>query len=132
MKVIDRVSLIYLQNGRLLTARTRGKTAWFIPGGKREAGESDLETLTREIKEELGVDIVPGTARYYGTFTGHANGKDPDVSVKLTCYTAALSDAPRPSSEIEELRWLTTADMEIVPEADKPIYQRLHDEGQLD
>jgi len=32
---------------------------WEFPGGKKEPGESDTECLTREIREELGVTIVP-------------------------------------------------------------------------
>ena len=55
MKVIDKVAWILVRDGRVLSTRSRGKSVWYIPGGKREAGESDLETLARlaQIKSEL-------------------------------------------------------------------------------
>jgi 8-oxo-dGTP diphosphatase len=36
-----------------------GKKVWDLPGGRMEFGETAEETLTREIKEELGVQIKP-------------------------------------------------------------------------
>ncbi|WP_308287346.1 NUDIX domain-containing protein [Actinomadura parmotrematis] len=43
------------EGGRVLSTRSRGKDVWYLPGGKREAGESDERTLLREIAEELAV-----------------------------------------------------------------------------
>jgi 8-oxo-dGTP pyrophosphatase MutT (NUDIX family) len=36
-----------------------GEKVWDLPGGRMEFGETAEETLTREIKEELGVQIKP-------------------------------------------------------------------------
>ena len=62
MKVVT--AAIIQDQGRFLVAR-RGpgeKLAglWEFPGGKVEPGETLQESLTREIKEELGVDALVG------------------------------------------------------------------------
>jgi 8-oxo-dGTP pyrophosphatase MutT (NUDIX family) len=38
-----------------ISTKSKGKTKYYIPGGKRENGESDEQTLIREIAEELSV-----------------------------------------------------------------------------
>lgn len=129
MKLIDKIAFLYLVDGLLLSTRSKGKDAYYIPGGKRENGETDIETLVREIKEELTVDIIPETAKLYGVFEAQAHGKAEGVIVRMTCYTADFTGNVAASSEIEELRWLTTADMEIISPVDKLIFADLHSKG---
>jgi 8-oxo-dGTP diphosphatase len=62
--MIDTVAWVHLENGRILCARARGKGVFYVPGGKREGAESDLQTLLREIAEELTVALRPGTIRH--------------------------------------------------------------------
>ena len=52
-----RVSAILRWNGRILLARHEkpGKEYWLLPGGGVKAGESLLEALVRELREETGV-----------------------------------------------------------------------------
>jgi 8-oxo-dGTP diphosphatase len=61
MTRIDKVAWIRLADGRILSTRSRGKDVYYLPGGKREPAESDVQTRVREIREELGVAIAPGS-----------------------------------------------------------------------
>lgn len=131
MKKIDKVALLYWERGRLLCTRSQGKETYYIPGGKREAGETDVETLVRELQEELGVEVRPETARLYGVFQAQAHGKAEGVLVKMTCYTAELSGTPRPGSEIAELAWLDSSGLERVSPVDKLIFADLREKGLL-
>lgn len=129
--LIDKIALLHLENGKLLSTRSKGKDAYYIPGGKREGSESDLETLIREVKEELTVDILPETAKLYGVFEAQAHGKAEGILVRMTCYTAEFTGKISASHEIEELRWLTMEDMDIISPVDKLIFQDLHQKGLL-
>lgn len=131
MTVIDKVAFLYLQDGRILSTRSKGKDKYYIPGGKREAGENDIETLVREVKEELSVDIIESSAKLYGVFEAQAHGKAEGVIVKMTCYTAEFTGELKADSEIAEIVWLTTADIEAVSPVDKLIFADLKQKGLL-
>lgn len=129
--MIDKIAFLYLVDGKLLSTRSKGKDTYYIPGGKRESNESDIETLIREVKEELTVDIHPETVKRYGSFEAQAHGKAEGVIVRMTCYTADFTGSIEAASEIEEFRWLTTANMDIVSPVDILIFADLHSKGLL-
>ena len=108
----DTVAWVHLEDGRILCARPRGKDVFYVPGGKREGGESDLQTLLREIAEELTVALRPETVRHAGTYQAdHPDG----TVVLMSCYTAEYSGALAASSEIDELAWFGYADRRYPP-----------------
>ncbi|GAB3984548.1 hypothetical protein GCM10027615_72350 [Plantactinospora veratri] len=86
--MIDKIAWIRLEEGRILSSRSHGKDVYYLPGGKREPGETDLETLVREIGEELSVAVVAGTAEPAGVFTAPAHGHPAGTVVRMTCYAA--------------------------------------------
>jgi len=49
--VLDVLAWVVLRDDRMLTVRTRGRDAFYLPGGKREPGESDVAALRREVRE---------------------------------------------------------------------------------
>lgn len=127
--MIDRVTLLLIRNEKLLTARSRGKKVFYLPGGKRENGESDLETLLRETREELGANIRPGSEHLFGIFCGPAHAKPEGVQVRLLCYRAETEGTLFPCSEVEELRWQGMEMLSEVPPADVQVYRALFEQG---
>ena len=104
MAYIDKLALILVRGRQQLVARSRGKTVYFTPGGKREPGESDEQALRRECKEELTVGLK--NIQPYGIFEAQAFGKPVGTNVRMTCYTADYEGTLQPSDEVEELLWI--------------------------
>lgn len=127
MKEIDKIAFIYLKEGKILSTLSKGKDTYYIPGGKREDLEKDEETLIRECKEELTIDIIKDTIKYYGTFEAQAHGKSEGVLVKMTCYLADFEGKIEASSEIQEIRWLDYSNLDIISPVDKLIFKDLYD-----
>lgn len=128
--VIDKLAWICIEDRRVLCARSHGQEVYYLPGGKREAGESDAAALQREVREELRITLLPVTIQPLGVFEAPAHGK-PGVVVRMTCYTAAFTGEPLPSAEIAEVAWLAYADRERLSVAGQVIFDHLHAEGRL-
>ncbi|WP_410641309.1 NUDIX hydrolase [Amycolatopsis sp. lyj-346] len=129
--MIDKIAWIHLADGRILSTRSRGKQVYYLPGGKREPGETDRDTLVREIREELDVAITPESIAAAGTFEAQADGHAAGTLVRMTCYTAEYRGVLKASSEIEEVTWLGYADRDRVSAVDRLIFDHLHETGQL-
>lgn len=74
MKIIDKLAWIELKDKTVLSTKSYGKDKYYLPGGKRETGETDEQALVREINEELSVTIDNKTLNYIGTFEAQAHG----------------------------------------------------------
>lgn len=131
MTLIDTVAWIRVEHGKILGARSRGKDVYYLPGGKREPGESDVQTLTREIEEELAVAIVPGTAAHVGTFEAQAHGQPGGVLVRMACYAADYRGLLTPSAEVQEVAWLGYVDRDRVAPVDQLVFDQLHQASRL-
>lgn len=127
--MIDKIAWIYIKDKKILSTLSFGKDKYYIPGGKREEFENDIETLTREIKEELLVDLDLNSIRYYGTFKAQAHGKAEGIIVKMSCYNADYIGELKVDSEIEKIVWLNYSDIEKVSPVDKLIFKDLYDKG---
>ncbi len=110
MPFIDKIAWIHIKDRRVLFARSRDKDVFYLPGGKRENNETDIETLCREITEELSVTIVPSTAKFENVFESQAHGMPLGVLARVTCYTADFEGTITPSYEIEEIAWLSSSE----------------------
>jgi 8-oxo-dGTP pyrophosphatase MutT (NUDIX family) len=105
----DKIALLVIRDGRLLLCRKRHSTPLLIlPGGCRQHGESALECLERELREELG-DVALASADHIGTYSDRAAG-DPTKTVRIEPYLGELTGTPAPHSEIAELIWFAPND----------------------
>lgn len=129
---IDKLAWLYIKDKRLLAARSRGKVAYYIPGGKREPGESDQEALIREIREELSVDLLPETIGYAGEFKAQADGKPEGTMVRMRCYEADFRGEIQAAAEIEEVVWIRHEDKDRCSPVVKIILDRLKEQGRIE
>ena len=129
--MIDKIAWLHLQNGQVLSTRSHGKDRYYFPGGKREAGETDQQTLLREIEEELTVTLDPATLQYAGTFEAPAHGHPAGVLVRMTCYYARYTGTLKPAAEIAELVWLSYRHRPQVSAVDQLIFDWLKEQGLL-
>lgn len=67
------VSAVILQERRLLLQKRSDGGQWGLPGGSVEVGESVLQALSREVREETGLLIQP--SRLIGVYS------DPSLQV---------------------------------------------------
>jgi A/G-specific adenine glycosylase len=124
------LALIHDDAGRYLLARRREDardlpSAWELPGGKRESGEDDRTALAREIREELGAEILAARP-----FVDYGDG--------YRCfhvYRCRLFDpgAVQPLAS-STLRWATPEEFLAteLPSANEPIRQRFRRYHRLD
>ncbi|WP_290054164.1 NUDIX hydrolase, partial [Amycolatopsis solani] len=96
-----------------------------------EPGETDAETLVREIREELDVELTPDSIAPAGVFEGQAHGKAEGTLVRTAAYTAEYRGALKASSEIEEIAWLAHEDRPRVSLVAQLVFDHLHETGEL-
>ena len=132
MKEVDKIAFIEINNVKILSTKSKGVEKYYIPGGKRELGETDEQTLEREVLEELNIIIDKSSIEYVGTFKAQSDRAKKGVLVKMTCYKAKYEGNIKPSSEIEEVRWLNFKDLNIISEVDKKIFTFLKDKQILE
>lgn len=131
MNLIDKLAWIEIRDNLILLTKSRGKDKYYIPGGKRELGETDEQALLREIHEELSVAIDKSTLRFRGVFEAQAHGQPAGVLVRMTCYSGEYAGELKASSEIEAIKWFAYADREEVVGVDKLIFAHLKQIGLL-
>ena len=108
MKTI-RVVAAVIRKGEKIFATQRGygdlKGGWEFPGGKIEPGETAVEALHREIREELDTEIEIydriDTVEY----------DYPDFHLSMECFVCEILSGNLELKEAQEARWLTREDL---------------------
>ncbi|KGN31282.1 NUDIX hydrolase [Knoellia sinensis KCTC 19936] len=98
----------------LLAHRSPNKRAypgvWDLPGGVVEAGESELEALTRELHEELGVRIATSSASHLGRVEGGPAGEPAHISAWIVRRWQGTPANVAPE-EHEDIAWFDIDDL---------------------
>ena len=134
MPHIEVVALAYLVDGKLLLVRGSGKDGFYLPGGKPEPGESDRQTLSREIREELACEVDLSSLEYFTTTMAQAFAKPDGVMVHVKTFLGRVVGTPRPTSEVVEIRFFGAAEYMGMPSrapAAEILLQKLLAEGRV-
>lgn len=132
MGMIDKLALLYIRERKLLFCRSRGRAKYYLPGGKREKRETDHEALIREIKEELNVELIPKTLKFYQTFKSQAYAKKKGTRLNLICYWGEYCGKVKPSGEVVEIGWFTTYDGLKTTQGGRLVLEALKTDGLID
>jgi 8-oxo-dGTP pyrophosphatase MutT (NUDIX family) len=81
---------------------------WSLPKGKLDEQEEWLAAAEREVREELGVQVVPGE---FAGAVSYRVGRRPKLVLfwNMTLQAATATDRPDPE-EIERVEWLAPAE----------------------
>ena len=95
-------ALVIDGDGRICLVRHTYRDGWFLPGGGVKPGESLVEAISRELREETGIALPERPRRVLGVYSSFAEKKSDHVVVYV------LDDwqrGERRSPEIAEMRF---------------------------
>lgn len=130
-------ALLLVRDRRVLMVRARARDVLYLPGGKAEPHETDVEAAVREAFEETGLVLTAADVEPFGTVTEPAHGQAPGTMVAMTLFLVrpggALDTAtPVASAEVDEVEWVTSADADRCPPAGIETLRRLVAAGLVD
>lgn len=106
-KSLPTAGLVSIKDDKLLLAYSNNRKAWYLPGGKVDEGEEALQSLRREILEELNIELNPEKITYYCHVTAPAYGLVPEVIMEQDCFLYPLTEKIEPSNEIAAVRYFS-------------------------
>jgi 8-oxo-dGTP diphosphatase len=111
----------------LLVSKRAAPAVHYLPGGKPEPGESALDCLAREVREELGCNVVK--PRRFAEVRAPAALER--VEMDMTVYLAELDGTPAPAAEIASLVWWPRFQVALAPAIRLHVIPELQSRGLL-
>jgi mutator protein MutT len=99
---------ILIQNRKLLVVKSENEEMYFAPGGKIEKNETPKQSLVRELKEELAVEVDENDLEEFGTFYGIPAGQVDKVIEMSVFLVKNWKGTVVASSEIEKILWINS------------------------
>jgi ADP-ribose pyrophosphatase YjhB (NUDIX family) len=97
------VAAAIVEDGKLLLVSKRAAPdVFYLPGGKPDDGESPLDTLGRELDEELGVTLVDAAPFAVVEDEAALEG----TRMEMHVFLATVDGGAAPRAEIARLAWL--------------------------
>ena len=128
MKLVTTVAgIIYNENGEILcTKRDISKYdyvsyKWEFPGGKMELGETEKETLERELREELEIKVDIGEKFY------QVEHDYPDFHLSMAVYVCKMSGKNMKMNVHKDLKWVKPQNLLSLEwaAADQPVAEKI-------
>ena len=95
---------IIVNDNKTLLIFEKHRNFWGFPKGHMEAGETEVETAKREVKEEVGIDVeVDASKRYELNYVIENLGIDKTTILYLA--KPKTFDVKMQESEIENAKW---------------------------
>lgn len=108
MKIVE-VSAAIIHDGKEVFVTQRGygefKDGWEFPGGKIEVGESKEKCIVREIREELGIQIV------IEKYLGFIEYDYPTFHLKMHAFLCAIQEGELLLREHEDAKYVSVENL---------------------
>jgi mutator protein MutT len=115
-KPVVGVGAIIIHEGKILLEKRKnapGKGRWSIPGGLVEIGESTEHAVTREVKEETGLDVEePRLVDVVDDVSLDEKGTVKYHFVIVDYIINVMRGVPKAASDADELKWVPFSEVE--------------------
>lgn len=111
------VCIIINDQDELLTVRKQGSAYYQLPGGKIEEGERPVDSLIRELNEELDLALSEEDCKLIGVHEAQAVNEE-GKTVRGYVFQSKVSQSwneLKPHAELKEVRWVNKSEIEEVP-----------------
>ena len=131
MQIIDVAAAVVFREGKLLITQRHAEAhlggLWEFPGGKLEPSETFEQCLERELRQELGIEVVVGELIESITHTY------PEKSVHLKFFHCQWKQHEPQPLGCPAFKWVTAPELDgyNFPAADERLLKTLHDRPAL-
>lgn len=129
MKTIEVVAAIITYNNKILCMQRKESDLEYVskkfefPGGKIEPGETQVEALKRELREEMEIEADISEEDYFLT----VNHQYPDFHITMHAYICNVESDQFVMNDHISYKWLSKTELCELDwaEADMPIVRKL-------